>query len=121
MKRKRKARAAGGGWILVEVLCSVMIVSVIAAQIVESCGIMARVSASGLKTRERTLDFGSIAGEAERVNSSTDLSRGSWQANAEMCAGVKGIRRVEVSVSLRSDETRDAICWITWDISGRAR
>jgi len=119
--RKMKARARSG-WVLVEVLCSMVIVSVIAAHIVESSGMMALASAKGLETRTRTLDFSSIAGEAERVNASESVFRGSWQASAEMFARKNGISRVEVSVSLEPDEgASDAIRWTAWDISGRTR
>ena len=120
MKRKRKAHASAG-WVLVEVLCSVMIVSALAAHIIESSGMMARASASGLANRTRTMDFSSIAGEAECAHSSESVFRGSWHANMEMCAAEKGIGRVEVSVSLESDEARDAINWTVWDIKGRSR
>jgi len=118
--RKKKARARDG-WVLMEVLCSVVIVSVVAAHIVDSSGMMARASARGLETRTRTLDFSSIAGEMERVSSSARVFRGAWQADAEMCASEMGILRVEVSVSLESDEVSDTICWTMWDINGRVR
>ena len=117
---KKKARARVG-WVMVEVLCSVIIVSLLAAQIAESSGMMARASARGLETRTRILDFGSIAEEVERVNSSGRVFRGSWEANAEKCEGEKGIYRVAVSVSLKSSEAPDTIHWIAWDIKGRAR
>ena len=120
MTRKKKARAYDG-WVLMEVLCSVVMVSVIAGLIIESSCMMARASARGMEIRTRTLDFSSIAGEAERVSSSVLVSRGSWRATAEVCAGEKGIRRVEVSMSLEPDEASGAICWTAWDISGRAR
>ena len=120
MTRKRKSHARAG-WVLMEVLCSTVIVSVIAAHIVESSGMMARASASGLEIRTRTLDFSSIAGEAENASSSGRVFRGSWQASSDLYASGKGIDRVEVSVSLGSDEARDTICWVAWDIGGRTR
>jgi hypothetical protein len=116
----KPARANAGG-VLVEILCCAVIVSMLAAHIAESSGMMVRISASGLETRTRTLDFHSIAGEVERAGSSGSVFRGSWQAIADVCESEKGIGKIGVSVSLRSDEAPDAIRWIVWDIRGRAR
>ena len=120
MARKKMTRARGG-WVLVEILCGAVIVSMIAAHIIESSGMMARASASGLETRTRTVDFNSIAAEAECAGLSGGARRGSWQANADVYPGEKGIGRVEVSVSPRSGVTRNTIRWVAWNISGRAR
>ena len=119
--RRKKPALARGGWVLVEILCSTVIVSMLAAQITESSGMMARASASGMETRTRTLDFNSIAGEAESVGLSGGVFRGSWQASADVHANERGIGRVEVSVSRKSGKPQDAIRWTAWDISGRAR
>ena len=120
MTRKRRPRARGG-WVLAEILCSAVIVSMIAAHITESSGMMIRTSASGLETRTRALDFNSIAGEAECTVLSGGVFRGSWQASADVYAGERGIGRVEISVSLSSGELLDAVRWVAWDIKGRAR
>ena len=118
---RRKTVHARGGWVLVEILCSAVIVSLIAAHITESSGIMTRASASGLATRTRTLDFNSIAREAECAGSSCEIFRGPWQASADVYPNVRGIGRVAVSVSLKSEESTDEIRWISWNISGRTR
>jgi len=117
----RLAAHTGTGWILVEVLCCAVIVCMLAACITESSSMMVRASASGMEQRIRTLDFRSIAGEAENTGSSGYLFRGSWQANTYMYGITRGIGRVEVLMSLSSDKAPEPIRWMSWDISGRAR
>ena len=112
---------ARAGWVLAEILCSAVMVSLLAGQIIESAGMMVRASASGLEARVRTLDFSSIAGEADCASSSGRVLRGTWQADADVCADENGMSRVEISVSLRSNEAQNTIHWTVWDISGRAR
>ena len=112
MAGKKKVRSHSG-WILAEVLCSVIIVSMASAQIIDVSGMMARALAKGMEIRTRTLDFSSIAAD--------HMSRGSWNASVETCACDKSICRAEVSVSLNSGEDSDTIRWIAWDIRGRAR
>ena len=106
---------------IAELLCCLVIVSILTAFITESSGMMARATAAGLEKRMRTLDFRSIAWEAENVGTSDQMFRGSWQANTDVRAFEKGIGRVEVSVSLSSNAGQDAISWIVWDINGRMR
>jgi len=118
--RKRKGQARTG-WVLAEVLCSVVIVSVLAANIIGAAGMMARASESGLRTRTRALDLSSITGEMEFVNSSHQVYRGVWLANAEICANENRIGRIDVSVSSNPSDTREMISWIAWDIKGRTR
>ena len=120
MTRKRMFRARGG-WVLVEVLCGAVIVSLFAGQIIESAGMMARISVSGLETRTRSLDFNSIAGEVECTSPAGRVFRGFWQANADECESERGIGRVDVSVSPRSGESPETIRLTVWDIGGRVR
>ena len=120
MARKMKGRSRAG-WALAEVLCSMMIISMVAAFIVDLSGKMYLASVRGMEARTSALDFSSIAGEAERMNASDRLSRGSWQANVETQVYDRGIGRMEISVLLNSDATSDAIRWTTWEINGRAR
>ena len=120
MTGKKSARRRGG-WVLAEVLCGVIIVSMLAAQIAESAAMMARVSESGLRRRMLVLDFGSVVSEAERADTSRGLSRGAWRANAVQLPSARGIGGVDISASPEPDETSGTIRWTAWDINGRSR
>ena len=118
---KSRAVSKRNGWALAEVLCSVVIVSLLAAFIAESSAAMARMSASGLDVRMRILDFRSVAREAEFAYTSGALSRGSWQVIVDTRESERGIGAAEISASPERGEASDTIRWIAWDIAGRAR
>jgi len=112
---------AGAGWVIAETLCCLVIVSVLAALITESSGMMARFTVSGLEKRTRSLDFRSIVLETENTGAYCRILRGAWQANTGEYASESGISRMEVSVSSGRDEATDTVRWIMWDISGRSK
>ena len=118
MLKKRAARARGG-WVLAEVLCCAAIISSLAVCVMETVGMMARISGWVHGHRSGAVDFRSLIGEADGSGESGELPRGVWLARVTCSAHRSGANFAEVSVVSRRDDAPDEIRWISWEITGR--
>jgi hypothetical protein len=121
--RAKRAPKGFVGWILAEILCSVIIVSTIAACITESTSMITQISRWAQRRRVQSLDFWSLANEIAHSDTSGDIRRGVWTAKIVGFTHKNGMKFSDVSFVAEDSviSGRGDLRWKSWKIAGRRR
>jgi hypothetical protein len=121
--RVKKMAKCSVGWVLAEILCSVIIVSTVAACVTESTSMMVRVSRWIQHRRVQSVAFWSLANEIAHSGTSGDFSRGAWTAKVVDFTHETGMGFSDVSLVAENPVIPGGgdIRWKSWKIAGRDR